>query len=137
MFAVAQRKNNNVGRMVGKILFGWKIGKIKLFNFSSDSHFWEPNHLWTTFSSYSKLLDIFSKVYMLLLTPFSLTFSTMPFMNSLRGNSPRMELNWLGNVGLVPLSICLTFSHRNISKKYSMKIFKHIHSPPTCFVLVF
>ena len=67
--------------------------KNKIFNFTSNSRFWEPDHLSTTISSYSEPQCCFTKVDMFLLTPLSLTLCTThpAFLSSFRGNSQRME----------------------------------------------
>ena len=150
--------------------------KNKIFNFTSNSRFWEPDHLSTTISSYSEPQCCFTKVDMFLLTPLSLTLCTThpAFLSSFRGNSQRMEHKH-GSQCMSQLITCFwpcatevyffkesrgvpvqptpsnktyasiyqndihlhfTFLHRNINKKYSAKMCKHIHLPPACFLLV-
>ena len=45
LFEVTQCRNNNMGWSVGKYILLLKVGKLKLFNFTSNSHFCEPNYL--------------------------------------------------------------------------------------------
>lgn len=81
-----------VGRSV-KYFFLTGDWKNKIFNFTSNSRFWEPDHLSTTISSYSEPQCCFTKVDMFSLTPLSLTLCTThpAFLSSFRGNSQRME----------------------------------------------